>query len=256
MKKISSNQKYFYQFDRLSGDGILHFSSTKAGWGGDGRCRFTGDSAEVYADYRRELAESLGLKQVQFVFPRQTHSSHVVVVQKSREVQDVEDTDALVTNQPGLCICVQTADCVPVLIYDPVRKVVAAIHAGWRGTVGKIVEKTVATMKSVFQSDPSDLLAGIGPSISTLNYEIGEDVIFAVRENFANHQQLLVSSEKEGKAYFDLWKANQSVLLGAGLSALNIEVMNLCSYDEEHDFFSARRDGLLTGRMITGIMIV
>ena len=255
MKKISSRQKHFYQFDQFPAEDILQFSSTKAGWGGDGRCRFTGDSSEDYADYRRELAESLGLNEAQFIFPRQTHSNHVVVVQESTEAAEVQDTDALVTNERGVCICVQTADCVPVMIYDPGRKVVAAIHAGWRGTVGKIVEKTVKKMQDVFQSDPAELLAGIGPSISTLNYEVGEEVIRAVQENFPNHDQLLLPSKNEGKAYFDLWKANQFLLVGAGLSAQNVEIMNLCSYGEEGDFFSARRDGAQTGRMVSGIMI-
>ena len=250
MKKISSRKKHFYQFDQFLAEGILHFTSTKAGWGGDGRCRFTGDSSEVYAGYRRELAESLGLNEAQFIFPRQTHSNHVVVVQEFTEAAEVEDTDALVTNVPGLCICVQTADCVPVLIYDPGRKVVAAIHAGWRGTVGKIVEKTVKKMQDVFQSDPAELLAGIGPSISTLNYEVGEEVIRAVQENFPNHDQLLLSSKNEGKAYFDLWKANQFLLVGAGLSAQKIEIMNLCSYAESGDFFSARRDGHRRGEWL------
>ncbi len=256
MKKINSEQKYFYQFEQFTGDGVLHFSSTKAGWSGDGRCRFTGDSAEVYSGYRRELAESLGLKKSQFIFPRQTHSNHIAVVRKASEALDMEDTDALVTNERGLCICVQTADCVPVLLYDPVRKVVAAIHAGWRGTVSKIVEKTVAKMKDVFQSEPADLLAGIGPSISTSNYEVGEEVIQSVQQNFLDYEQLLIPSGKEGKAYFDLWKANQSVLLGAGLLPQNIEIMHLCSYGEADDFFSARRDGADTGRMVSGIMLL
>ena len=256
MKKLKAASKVFYQFDSLLEEGILHFTSTKTGWGNDGRCRFTGDSAEVYAEYRRELAESLELKQAQFIFPRQTHSNHVVVVQKSTEALDIEDTDALVTNERGLCICVQTADCVPVLIYDPVQKVIAAIHAGWRGTVGGIVEKTVARMQNVFQSDPADLLAGIGPSISTSNYEVGEDVILAVQKNFSNHDELLIPSGKQGKAYFDLWKANESLLVRAGLSAQNIEIMNFCSYGKGEEFFSARREGAHTGRMVTGIMIV
>lgn len=256
MKAFTTGNKYFYQFERFPKEGLLHFSSTKAGWSGDGRCRFTGDTAEVYAGYRRELADSFGLKQAQFVFPRQTHSNKVIVVQKPTGALDVEDTDALVTNEAGVCICVQTADCVPVLVYDPVRKVVAAVHAGWRGTVGKIVEKTVLKMQDVFHSDPADLLAGIGPSISISNYEVGEEVIQVVQEKFPKHEQLLIPSGNEGKACFDLWKANEALLVDAGLLPQNIEIMNLCSYGEDGKFFSARRDGLHTGRMVSGIMIV
>lgn len=237
-------------------EGLLHFTSSKTGWGGDGRCRFTGDSPEVFSDYRKELADSLGLGEEQFVFPRQTHSDHVALVTGPMTGTEIPNTDALITNVPGLCLCVQTADCVPILIYDPVWRVVAAIHAGWRGTVERIVEKTVNCMEEVFQCNPQDFFAGIGPSISSANYEVGSEVVQAVRDNFRSHKGLLRPSVNDGGAFLDLWKANQSLLIELGLRGENIEIMSLCSFEEKEKFFSARREGAQTGRMVTGIMLL
>lgn len=255
MKKLAVGNKYFYQFDNLAGNGLLHFTSTKAGWGGDGKCRFTGDTTEVFDAHRQELAESWGLQPGQFVFPRQTHSNHVTIVQGQTRSIEIADTDALITDTHGLCICVQTADCVPVLIYDPVQRVVAAVHAGWRGTIGRIAAKTVLKMQEEFQCDPHNLVVGIGPSISGTNYEVSSNVIEAVQESFSDYPELLTPNGKEGKALLDLWKANQVLLTGSGVPAENIEIMGLCSFREKSDFFSARRDGVQTGRMVSGIML-
>ncbi|WP_163715855.1 peptidoglycan editing factor PgeF [Mangrovibacterium lignilyticum] len=255
MKKLQAGKRHFYQFDQFPEEGLLNFCSSKSGWGGDGNCRFTGDSPTIFADYRSELAESLGLQEKQFVFPRQTHSNNVAVVREATTEADIPDTDALITDVPGLCICVQTADCVPVLLYDPKQRVVAAIHAGWRGTVGKIVAKTVEMMQDQFQSKAENLLAGIGPSISAPNYEVSEDVIQQVKNEFSNHEALLTASGNNGKAYLDLWHANKSLLLEMGVPSQQIEVMGFCSFGEKDEFYSARREGAETGRMVCGIIL-
>jgi len=159
------------------------------------------------------------------------------------------------TNEPGLFLCVQTADCVPILLFDPEKKVVAAVHAGWRGTIQKIALATVRKMTEAFGSDPSAILAGIGPSIHMHAYEVGPEVVKAVKENFSNTGALLKPSLNEGKAYFDLWEANKTVLTEAGLEEENIEIMGLCSFEHNDLFYSARRDGIETGRMVSGIRI-
>lgn len=255
MKKLKTGNKAFYQFDSLLCDDVLHFTSTKTGWGGDGKCRFTGDTPAVFTSYRRELAESLDLQKTQFVFPRQTHSDHVVLIDREMGEADIPDTDALVTNVPGLCVCVQTADCVPVLLFDPEHRAVAAIHAGWRGTVAKIVSKTVRVMQERFQTKPENLIAGIGPSISEPNYEVSADVILRFQTEFAETAGLFRDSGKAGHAYLDLWQANRAVLCECGVPENQIEVMGFCSFDGEADFYSARRDGAATGRMVSGIML-
>lgn len=254
MKKVEVQGKMFYQFKGLEVPGLVQFTSTRLGWGGDGLARFTGDRSEVYQAYRNELAQALKIKPAQLVFPRQVHGSKVEIV--TRPISgDLPDTDALITSQSDLCICVQTADCVPILLYDPVQQVIAAVHAGWRGTASQIVSKTVHAMQLHFDSMPEDLVVGIGPSIHLHAYEVGDEVIQAVRESFDNHRELLKPSVVEGKAYFDLWEANKSLLISAGVPDEQIEVLGFCSYSHEELFYSARRDGINTGRMVSGLML-
>lgn len=254
MKKFEVHGKMFYQFNGLDLPGVVQFTSTKQGWGGDGKSRFTGDQPETYQSFRGELARGLKIRPSQLVFPRQVHGSKIEVV-NGPVAGDITDTDALITNQANLCICVQTADCVPVLLFDPEQQVIAAVHAGWRGTVSQIVSKTVHAMQLYFDSAPEDIVAGIGPSIHLHAYEVGEEVIQAVRENFDNHRQLLKPSVEEGKAYFDLWEANKSLLIAAGVPDEQIEIMGFCSFSHEQLFYSARRDGVDTGRMVSGLML-
>ncbi|WP_372775968.1 peptidoglycan editing factor PgeF [Mangrovibacterium sp.] len=255
MKKQQAGNKTFYQFEQLLQNGLLHFTSTKRGWAGDGKSRFTGDSPESFAGYRAELAASLGLNGEQFVFPRQTHSDHIQVVHEPMSGVEVPDTDALITDVTGLCICVQTADCVPILLFDPFQRVVAAIHSGWRGTVSKIAAKTLERMQTEFQSKPENILAGIGPSISSKNYEVSADVIQQIERNFPNQANLLHPSANTGRACLDLWAANKSLLMDSGVPENQIEITGFCSFAGDHEFYSARRDGLQTGRMVTGIML-
>ncbi len=255
MKVFTIGQKSFLKFKNLSRPGIVHFTTTKAGWGKDGKARFTGDEKEIYQGFREELARTVGLDARQLVFPRQVHGDRVEIVDHLPDTPDIPATDALITNRPGVCICIQTADCVPILICDPVHRVVAAVHAGWRGTVSKIVAKTIHRMQLHFDCDPENMLAGIGPSIHHHVYEVGQDVIVPVRENFTNYRQLLSPSPHEGKAFLDLWAANKSLMTDSGMKEGNIELMGLCSWCHDPLFYSARRDGTDTGRMATGIML-
>jgi YfiH family protein len=215
--------------------------------------RFTGDELQVYSDNREELAALLGISAGQLVFPRQTHSN---VVRKIDTIPDdeISDTDALVTNKSGLCLCVQTADCVPILLVDTKTRVIAAIHAGWRGTVSKIVTKAIEKLKQDFGSLPLNILAAIGPSIGPNVYEVGPEVVEAARKTVPEAEKTL-SLNAVGKYHFNLWEANRRLLLDAGLSEGNIEVLEACSFSENEKYFSARRDGVNTGRMVSGIML-
>jgi len=256
MKKLRVGDRRFYQFDNLLDEGVLHFSSTKGGWAGDGRSRFTGDAKEEYVKHRETLAVSFGLNPKQLVFPRQTHSDRVAIVHGPIDAEDIPDTDAVITNQPGVCICVQSADCVPLLIFDPEQQVVAAVHAGWRGTVRGIAAKTVGMMQEHFASNPQSLRVGIGPSISNTLYEVGEDVIHQVQNCLPQHEECLFPTSNPGKAFLDLWQANKILLTGCGVLPENIEVAGLCTYSGLDNFYSARRDGAATGRMVSGIMLI
>jgi YfiH family protein len=190
---------------------------------------------------------------------RQTHSATVAVVR----LQDVgrgryplfdgfPTTDALVTDVVGATLGVIVADCVPVLLYDPTRHVVGLAHAGWRGTVGCIASQTVATMRDVFGSNPSDILAGIGPSIGPCCYEVGDEVISAWQGAGVPGAQDAVR-ECVGSYHLDLWSANRLVLLAAGLEPRRIEVSAECVRCNVERFFSYRaaKQGLaMPGRML------
>lgn len=256
MRKMLQGRLSVFKFESFKKyKNIAHFVTTKEGWVGN-KPRFTGDSESIYAGFRKELAVSCELDAGQFVFPRQTHSDRVVVVTSENFTNTIDDTDALITNELGLFICVQTADCVPILLFDPVKKVVAAIHAGWKGTISKIAKKTIGQMTEKFGCNPADIVAGIGPSIHIHAYEVGPEVVEAVEANFSNSPALLKPSMNEGRAYFDLWEANQTVLLESGIQEENIELMGLCSFEQADLFYSARRDGSDTGRMVSGIRLV
>ncbi|WP_163322816.1 peptidoglycan editing factor PgeF [Draconibacterium mangrovi] len=202
---------------------------------------------------KAKLAEVLDLKTNQMVYPDQTHSSCVAAIQ---EVPDavISETDALVTNQAELCLCVQTADCVPVLLFDPEAKVIAAIHAGWRGTVGGIIEKAISKMTN-YGASAKNIVAAIGPSISPEIYEVGDEVVAAARKSIPNAETTL-HKNGTGKFHFNLWEANRQLLLRSGVQAQNIEVFGACSFTEAEKYYSARREGVDTGRMVSGIMIL
>lgn len=256
MRKLIQGRLSVFKFESFRNHkNIIHFITTKEGWISGDKPRFTGDQEACYSEFRKELAVSGNWEVNQFTYPRQTHSDRVVIVTSGTDPSALADTDALITNEQGLIICVQTADCVPVLLFDPQKKVVAAVHAGWRGTVSKIAQKTIQQMSDKFGCQPGEIIAGIGPSIHMHAYEVGPEVVEAVESNFSNSPALLKPSLHSGKAYFDLWEANKTVLIESGIQEENIEIMGLCSFEHAGLFYSARRDGTDTGRMVSGISL-
>jgi hypothetical protein len=160
-----------------------------------------------------------------------------------------------VTNLKGICICVQTADCVPILMFDTEKRVIAAVHAGWRGTVKMIAAAAVQKMSNKFSSDPAHIIAAIGPSISHAIYEVGSEVTEAVLQSIPNAEKA-IHLKSTGKNHVDLWEANRQVLIYAGLRTENIEILGECSFSENGKYFSARKEGANTGRMVSGIMLL
>jgi len=164
----------------------------------------------------------------------QIHSSKVTKVGK--DFKGEVSCDGLLTEDKGLFIGVKTADCLPILIFDKNKKAVGAIHAGWRGTLKEVTMEGLKRMKEEFGSNPHELIAILGPSISVCCYEIGSDV-----------ERLLISSfpesieRREGKSYFDLRKANRNLLLKGGVKKENIYEIPLCTMCEKRLFFSHRR---------------
>ena len=218
------------------------------------------------------------------LLPKLTHSCNVEVV---NERKMFPDTDALITQVPGLWIGVYSADCVPILVADTRLKVVAAIHAGWRGTVGGITRATVERMTADFGCQPEDLQAVIGPSISPEAFEVGEEVVMLFRqaafpESIIRHQSSVacetaacetaagetaaceaacesktsdIADIRSSSFYIDLWQANRWLLTEAGLREEHIQLTGLCTWGLPNRFFSARREGYSTGRIVSAICI-
>ena len=206
------------------------------------------DNAEVVQKNRKEIINHFGLESAKVVVPKQTHSSTIEIVTSSNYNTPFDDVDALITNEKNIVIGILSADCVPILLLDPVERVIACIHAGWRGTVAEIAKKTVLKMCQQFGSKPQNILAGIGPSISQKNYEVGEDV----SKYFST--DCLVDSHNNKKCV-DLWKENKNQLVFIGLVESNIEIAGMCTYEEKEKFYSARRDTINTGRLGSFISI-
>ncbi len=231
---------------------VVAFSSTKQTFNVLNP-RYTGDSVNNYIQNRALLAKKLGIQPKQLIFPRQTHSDNVVEINKLQQIE-INDTDALITDQQNICICVQTADCVPVLLYEPKLKVIAIVHAGWRGTVKKIVEKTIKKMIQDYQVSSNHIVAAIGPSVGPKIYEVGDEVVTKVKETFTNHECLLIK-KLSGKYHFNLWEANRQILLSNNVHEENIEILEECTFELNHKYFSARKEGVITGRIVSGIMM-
>ena len=163
--------------------------------------------------------------------------------------------ELVIPEQKHGCVCVTTADCVPVLLYDRRLQVVAAVHAGWKGTVQHIVSSVMEHMSRNFGTRGADVVACIGPSISLESFEVGDEVYEAFKESGFDMSIISTKKRKTGKHHIDLWEANRSELLYAGIPAGQIEVAGICTYIHQDDFFSARRLGIDSGRILSGIMI-
>jgi len=215
--------------------------------------RFTGDSNEIFSLNRKMLAEKIGIDQAQLVFPRQTHTDCVSAVSEIPE-NEITETDALVTTLNNICICVQTADCVPILLHEPTKKVIAVVHAGWRGTVKKILANTIQKMIVDYEASPHEIIAAIGPSIGPEIYEVGNEVVQSVKHAFPEYSELL-KKKASGKFHFNLWEANRRILMKNNVLPKNIETLEECSFELNQKYFSARKEGVETGRMVSGIML-
>jgi YfiH family protein len=141
------------------------------------------------------------------------------------------------------------------LLFDPVNNVIAAVHAGWRGTVKKIAEVAVQKMVLKYNSSPENIVAAIGPSISPDIYEVGDEVVEEVKKSIPKADSV-IHKNSSGKYHVNLWEANRQVLLDNGLHKNNIEILGECSFTETNKYFSARKEGIATGRMVSGIMIL
>ncbi|MEA4975957.1 MAG: peptidoglycan editing factor PgeF [Paludibacter sp.] len=221
---------------------------------------FCGDNPKYVKHNLQQLAGEINISPEKILIPYQVHGREVrkidaefIQSDSKKQAELLHGIDALVTNIPGICIGVTTADCVPVFLYDTAKQVVAVAHAGWRGTCAKIASKTIHLMVSEFNCKPEDVHAVIGPSISVHAYQVGEELHTAFQKAGFPVEEIFTS--KDTGLYLDLWKANEFQLLSEGVINCHIAIANRCTYTEYELFFSARRLGLKSGRMLSGICI-
>lgn len=188
-----------------------------------------GDDPAHVVENRRRAAATLGCQLSDLVFCHQTHGRDVVVVVEGDRGRgtvaavDAVSCDAVVTSTPGLGLAVLVADCVPLVLYDPGAHVVAAVHAGWRGTVKRVTEAAVDAMAGL-GADSGRIVAGIGPAITADRYQVGDEVADAVRACFDSDVDGIVRPDGTGRWLLDLWAANRRILVEAGVRPGNIEV--------------------------------
>ncbi len=198
-----------------------------------------GDVKERVLNNRELFFKAIGLSMDRAAFQKQVHGDIVTYVEAPG---NIGESDAMITNKTGVAISISTADCTAVFLYDVKRKIIAAVHSGWRGTQQRITEKTVRRLKVDFGSDPSDLFAYLAPSISRPNYEVGKEVA----ELFD-----AVYLDKIGdKFLLDVAAANYDMLIGEGIPPYQVQRSGLCSFEYDELFHSYRRDGKLSGRAI------
>lgn len=216
---------------------------------------FNEDEAEnIYENRRRFLKVFDGNYRLAMVW--QVHGDQIKVIENIDDIGDSEEkADAVVSNLPYVLAGAKTADCVPVLIGDPVTKSFAAVHAGWRGTVQSIVKKAVARLNEIYGARPENMIVAIGPAAGCTNYEIGVDVIEAFASNFPESERYFAAT-REGHALVDLHAANRDQLIASGLSDVNIYTAPFCTMERPDLFFSYRLEKQKygkTGRLLSVI---
>ena len=241
---------------------VKHGFSTRLGGVSEGyyaslNLSFTrGDEETCVRENFRRIAGAIGVSCEDMVLSRQTHTTNVRKVTEADRGSGVlypasyTDVDGLITDIPGICLVTSFADCVPLYFVDPVRKAIGLTHSGWRGTVGKIGKITVEKMQKEFGSDPKDIVAAVGPSICQDCYEVSEDVIERIRQNFDPSLWEKFFYRKPNRHYqLDLWKMNEEIFLEAGLLPEHIAVTNACTHCNPKVFYSHRAMGEQRGNL-------
>jgi purine-nucleoside/S-methyl-5'-thioadenosine phosphorylase / adenosine deaminase len=233
----------FPLFEKLP---LLHANSTRFGGVSTGNYSSlnlgikTNDSPENIQQNRALFFDHFKISQENLVFPRQVHADYVEAVDKPGIIKDC---DALITSTPGLAITIQTADCFPLFIYDQRNHTCAIVHSGWRGTAKNIAQKTLAKMYTFYKTKPGDVLVAIGAGIQQKNYQVDGETA-----KYFDPAFLLA----DGKNHFKLsvQDAIISQLREYGVPSQNIEVDRTCTFEAKEKYFSYRRDGVESGRMM------
>ncbi len=201
----------------------------------------TGDEAKNVIRNRIILADKFDFLVENLIYMQQVHSNNIEIIEHPA-YNKIENCDALITDKPNIPLMVMVADCIPVMMYDPKRKVVAAIHAGRNGTFKRIVQKSVNKMKEHFNSSTDDIVVYLGPSIHSCCYEVGKDLADITIKSFSKEY----IKKRDDLLFLDLQKLNYDQLRSVGIKGENIEISNICTCCDKN-YFSYRRDKT-TGR--------
>jgi YfiH family protein len=204
-----------------------------------------GDDPEAVEENHSLLWQALAIQSREVITARQVHGSHVAVVGTREGGCVVPQTDALITGEEGVTLMLRFADCVPILLYDSRKRVAGLGHAGWRGTAAVVASRMVSAMIDSFGSDPADVLAALGPAIGPCCYEVGDEVVRAIKPTLNKWQDAMRPSAN-GHSSLDLWEANRQQLRERGVN--HIETGCVCTACHAEEFFSHRADGGKTGR--------
>lgn len=248
--------------------GVTAFSTTRNGGVSKGdyasmNCTpYTGDDIEAVQRNQQLLCTALHIEKEQLIIPYQTHSVNALVIDKEflqqnaeKQIEQLQNIDALITQEKGVCLCVSTADCTPILLYDRKQQVIAAIHAGWRGSVNYIVRKTLEQMNRLYNTQGEDIFAAIGPCIGFDAFEVGDEVYDAFKQNDFPMEYISGWKPETHKWHIDLQMANSVQLIDFGVPTEQIDICDICTFTHYEKFFSARRLGIKSGRILSGIFM-
>lgn len=251
-----------YQSELLGKSGMVsHAVSTRQGgasggpWQSLNLATHVGDDLGDVVENRRRFCLELGIDPDTIVTAKQVHGDQVHLVTREdvglgakEYISALEDTDALITNVPGIGIITFYADCVPLMIVDPRHQAIGMAHAGWKGTVAHIGTKTIQAMNQAFGTEAKDCLVAIGPSIGPCCYEVDLPLVEILKSQVSFADQVLQSNQ-QGKWQLDLWEMNRRLLVEAGVPADQVEVAQVCTSCHADRLFSYRASGGKTGRI-------
>lgn len=259
--KRAANGVWYGQFAHIAHHGVKHGISTRLGglsaapYGTLNLGLKSGDDPDKVRLNRDLFCQAVGVDYSRALTCQQVHASHIhfaTAADAGRGARShdaaIPACDAVVTDQPGLPLMLFYADCVPVIVYDPVRQVVAVVHAGWKGTLARIAAKTVLAMSEHYGSKPAHCLVGIGPSIGPCCYEVDEPVIRALKDAFGPAWTKLAVPRGD-KWLLDLWHANRDQLEDVGVQRDRIDISGVCTASNTELFYSHRAEKGITGRL-------
>lgn len=254
MQRISThvNSPTYYQFEHWHNTPLRHGVFTRHGGVSTGAFDslnvggMIGDEQANVLENSRRVYSVLGLHPQQVCTVWQVHGADTIFIERPQPQRKwIDRADGMITRRTDIGLAMRYADCVPVLFYDPVQHAIGIAHAGWRGTVVGVVCSVLTAMQTAFGSRPSDVQAAIGPSIGPERYQVGEEVVEAVKARFGDTAGLVLRAN-DGSAYLNLWEANRRLLAAAGVG--QIEIAGICTAENTHDFYSHRAEKGKTGR--------